>query len=293
MKKFFTIVLVLLALLVSTMGIMFGLIKSGAWQPINLVISKIDIRIDKGILDMLFYTNLDNPRTYLFNPYELKYQVYFDTTQIATGERTLIPCDTCTNATNDTFQLPLKLDMKTVQAKLKGTNQPDSTDLNIKMQVYFDFFGFGITRFPISVERTIKTPQPPTFELGEVTRDMIRLDTAVLTVTGKIINKNSFSIQLVNTRLNIDFEGLFDADLILQDTFDLQAKAESPFTATATVNDLQLVRDAFKILFTKKDHPFVLNGYTEMQLDSATAPIEVNIYSAGKAPLKPWKRDRK
>lgn len=290
MKKTLIITAIVLGVLLAAAGTLYFLVSSDKLQPIDVRFKQIDISIDDGILDMNFHTSMDNPRSFIFHPSRLAYQVYFDTTQIAGGGRSIMPCDTCTDAENDTFQMPLTLNLDSINSKLRGADRPDSTDLKIKMQLYFDLFGLGLKELPIGIEREIKTPNPPEVKIDEVEVETLKLDTLALKLKGRLINKNSFSVRLNYVDISVDFKDLFQAYVELQDTFLIKANESSEFEAIAEVEELQLVRDAFKVLFTVKDKPYTLSGAIEMQLDTAKRPIQLNLSSEGEAKLKPWKR---
>lgn len=288
MRKFGLIVLVILLLLGGVSFILLRMVNNGTLQPIKVEFSRIDIEAGKDSIGFVFHTNIANPRTYIFHPKRLTYKVYMDSLVIAHGERNIFNCDTCAKQVNDTFQLPLTLRLDRIRSKV-GENI-DSTDLVVKMELYFDLFGSGLNRVPISIERRIPAPNPPEIKVLDVELDILRIDTMALNLKGKIINPNNFELVVTDAHFNIDFQKLFDADLVLTDTFRLKAKGESEFGVMATANNLQLVRDAFKILFQTSDQPYILSGSAKMQLGEEQRPIGITVLNEGAARLKPWKR---
>lgn len=291
MKKALIVIVLILALLGSASFILLRMVNTGMLQPIKVEFNQIDIQASKDSIGFVFHTNIDNPRAYIFHPERVTYKVYMDTTVIAHGERTIFDCDTCSKQVNDTFQLPLTLRLDRIRAK--AGEGIDSTDLVVKMELYFDLFGLGLNRVPISIERRIPAPNPPKVEILNVELDVLRIDTLALNLTGKIINPNDFELVITDAYFNIDFQKLFDADIVLTDTFKLKAKGESEFKVMATANNLQLVRDAFKILFQASDQPYILSGTAKMQLGADKQAIDITVLNEGAARLKPWKKRKK
>lgn len=289
MKKTLIVIVLILAFLGSVSYVLLRMVNTGALQPIKVDVTQVDITVGKDSLGFVFHTNIDNPRNFIFHPTKLEYRAYMDTSEIAYGERNIISCDTCEGAVNDTFQLPLVLNLDKVKGK-RANDETDSTDLLVKVDLYFDLFGMGLSKLPITINKRIPAPRPPQFELVSVDPEMIRIDTMVLSLQGMIINPNNFEVTLSMADLHVEFDDLFSGDITLTDTFQLKARDESVFTAQASVSDLQLVRDAFKVMFQIKSRPYSLKGTALMDLQDGSKPMRVNFYHTGNVKLKPWKQ---
>lgn len=281
--------MLVLILLAASTYIFVKLVDNGTIDPISIEIEQVDISVGKDSLGFLFHAGVANPRNFIFHPTKLVYTAYMDTTEIAYGERNIFSCDTCTGAVNDTFQLPLVLQLDKVKGK-RAQGETDSTDLRVKVDLYFNIFGMGLSRLPITINKRIPAPKPPQFELLGVDPEMIRIDTMVLKLQGMIINPNNFEVTLSMADLHVEFDDLFNGDITLTDTFQLKAKDQSVFTAQASVSDLQLVRDAFKVMFQIKSRPYSLKGTALMDLQDGSKPMRVNFYHSGKVKLQPWKQ---
>lgn len=286
MKKKIIITVAILVTIVLLAEVMILLVKNGKLNPVSIAIDEVNINIKKDSLDMSFDLAIDNARYLIFQPQVLKYQVKMDTVTIARGEKIFTEEE---QDLDSTLSLPLTIYIAKTRDYLKEANTDaiDSTALKIEFTISADIFGLGIQQVPITINRSIRTPKPPSIRMEDVEKVNLSLKDLKLRLNGYIINENAWNIRLINTEAHIDIEGLITGDLTMQDTIDIKARSESPFTALVDVDDLQLVRDGLKAIFKVKDFPYKVTGHTYMAIDTTGDPIRINLYNSGEMPIQP------
>ena len=285
--KIAVIIAAVLAILLLSAQILILLVKQGKLNPVTVNIQGVDIHVKQDSLDMAFILSVDNPRYTIFQLRKLSYTVNMDTVIIAQGEKKF---ESEEAGIDTNISMPLTIYLDKTRDYLNSANNDESTDstlLKISFEIAADIFGLGFQEIPISIDKTIHTPIPPRFDIERIEKIDLSLKDLKLRIKGKIINENTWNLSLINTTANIDIENLITGNLTMQDTIAIKAKSTTPFTAQVDVDDLQLVRDAFKAIFKVKDFPYTVTGQTYMAIDSSSNTIKVTIFNSGKIPIQP------
>jgi LEA14-like dessication related protein len=272
MKKGWMIALGIILLLVVAIGTYVWYTgtkqESGAYDDTlkpRLEMSTVDItNIDDDQVDMMMKLLVDNPLPIGFKANKLRYTVYIARTpvveeiyekpiEVKSGDSTLIT-------------LPAKLLISKMNTVLKTLEEKgvDSTTYGVRAVFDLDVPILGERTFTQSFETKRPTIYIPKIKVDDIDFGKLGLKRTDVAAKVNIENKNAVSLEITDTRYTVSIDGKEIADGYQPDPIRIRKQATTPVVFPVTMKPGQTLGLLPKMLFDKKDTPFLVTFHCKL-----------------------------
>jgi LEA14-like dessication related protein len=257
-----------------------------AYIPAMQQIETVDMVIypDRAKMKFKIAVLSDGPIEALLD--SISYKVYFDSTEFSKGSQSFNR--KMDKDSNDTITLPLEMKFKMLDRAFDKFENQDSTDLKIKFAGYFHLPIIGATTVPMDVAIRIASPVRPKIKIVNVDLEKLRLHKVEASVDMMIINENQIGFKVENMKLYMKMPGLLEGNIIHMEAIDIKSRDSSLFTMPIKIDEMKLVKTAWKFLFDKEELEYVLTGSMDLILpveEGVADKMQVNISTKGLTPF--------
>ncbi|CAN5412553.1 hypothetical protein BH09BAC1_BH09BAC1_15330 [soil metagenome] len=192
----------------------------------------------------------------------------------------------------DSLLLPVSFKQKTLFTALDALGHKDSTVMITKFTAHYDWPIVGRLDVPIEITYRMKPPVIPEIQLEDIDIEKFSFDEPVVNVTVLLINKNDFALTLKDLDLHMQFEDMFNGDVLSPGLLRIEANDTSTITITAKIHELKPVKAIWQFLVVKNQVDFVLKAKTQYIDESGKLdPIDLNINTTGSVKVKSRKEN--
>ncbi len=247
---------------------------------LNVSHIKIDIDTEKEEVAMNLEIAIRKETPFYKLLDSISYTVNFDTFQFvqgATGFNNVRQGESF-----DSLNLPVVLDLNTLQDAIKKLQGKDTTSLEIRFIAHYDWPIVNNVEVPIKVVRRMPPPNPPEIELVNVDIKKFSFNDPIIDVTIDLINENSFELTLKDLYVYLTLEDLFESEVNHPEIIKIKAEDTSRIDLTVKVHELKAIKTAWNLLVTKKELGFnmhIKGKYLDGRSDPD--PIDLDVTSSG------------
>lgn len=259
----------------------------------RLEMSTLEItNIDDDKIDMNIKMLIDNPLPVGFKANKLRYTVYIAKTpvveelyakpiEVKSGDSTLLT-------------LPAGLLIKKLAAVLKTLDKKDidSTTYGVRAAFDLDVPILGQRTFTQTFEKRLPTYYVPEIKIDGIELGKVGLKRADVAAKVSVTNKNKFPYNITDTHYTVSIDGKMISEGDQPEPILIKAQATTPVVFPATSNPGKTLSVLPKMLFDKKDTPFLVTfrcKILDKENNSAFSKSKLNM--SVKGTLDDFKKD--
>ncbi|WP_077924104.1 LEA type 2 family protein [Spirosoma sp. 209] len=225
----------------------------------RLEVSTLDItNIDDDVIDMTLKMLIDNPLPVGFKATGLRYTVYMAKTPIV--EETYAKPIEVESGDSTFITLPMKLLNKKLMTVLKTLDEKgiDSTTYGVRATFDLDVPILGERTFTQTIEKKLPTYYIPTIKIKDIDFGKLGLKRTDVAAKVNVENRNRFPYNFTDTRYTVSIDGKQIAEGEQPEPILIKQQAVTPVVFPVTVKPGQSLGLLPKMLFDKKDTPFLV-----------------------------------
>ncbi|RYC71620.1 LEA type 2 family protein [Spirosoma sordidisoli] len=225
----------------------------------RLEVSTLDItNIDDDVIDMTLKMLIDNPLPVGFKATGLRYTVYMAKTPIV--EETYAKPIEVESGDSTFITLPMKLLNKKLMTVLKTLDEKgiDSTTYGVRATFDLDVPILGERTFTQTIEKKLPTYYIPTIKIEDIDFGKLGLKRTDVAAKVNVENRNRFPYNFTDTRYTVSIDGKQIAEGEQPEPILIKQQAVTPVVFPVTVKPGQSLGLLPKMLFDKKDTPFLV-----------------------------------
>ncbi|MDX2000861.1 MAG: hypothetical protein SFW35_00385 [Chitinophagales bacterium] len=289
------IILLVLAIAIAIGAVLFFTIPHklfAAYIPKVQQIEVVDMIVypDKATMKYKIAVINDGPVEALLD--SVSYKVYFDTIEFSSGSQKFDKH--YDKDGNDTLTLPLSMSFDKLDAAFESFKRKDSTDLRITFLSHFRLPIIGAYEVPMEVAVRMPSLIRPEVKVVNVDLTKFQLIGKEFGVRADImlINKNNIAFKTDSLKLFMSIPGCLEGNIIHTDTIEIKAKDSSRISIPVEINELKIVKTAWKFLFDKEELEYIVTGNMNLILPIEQAEkVKVKIKTNGLTPFAGGKEE--
>ncbi|MGF7215139.1 LEA14-like dessication related protein [Spirosoma lacussanchae] len=231
----------------------------------RLEVSTLDItNIDDDVIDMTLKMLIDNPLPVGFKATGLRYTVYMAKTPIV--EETYAKPIEVESGDSTFITLPMKLLNKKLMTVLKTLDEKgiDSTTYGVRATFDLDVPILGERTFTQNIEKKLPTYYIPTIKIEDIDFGKLGLKRTDVAAKVNVENRNRFPYNFTDTRYTVSIDGKQIAEGEQPEPILIRKQAVTPVVFPVTVKPGQSLGLLPKMLFDKKDTPFLVTFHCKI-----------------------------
>jgi len=225
----------------------------------RLEVSTLEItNIDDDVISMNVKMLIDNPLPVGFKANNLKYTVYMAKTPII--EETYGKPIEVESGDSTLITLPMKLLSKKLATVLKTLEEKgiDSTTYGVRAAFDLDVPIVGERTFTQTIEKRLPTYYIPEIKIEDIDFGKLGLKQTDVAAKVNVVNKNKFPYNITDTHYTVSIDGKEIADGSQPEPILIKEQATTPVVFPVTVKPGQSLSLLPKMLFDKKNTPFLV-----------------------------------
>ncbi len=248
-------------------------------------IANVDVAIGKENIDIStdLAVRKQTPLHALLD--SISYTVSFDTFQFVKGANNFNKVRKGDEF--DSINIPVTIATKTLFTALESLKGHDSTELITRFTAHYHWPIVGRVDIPMEVTMRMRPPVVPQIKLVALDVQKFSFDEPVIDVTLRLINENDFGMAIKDLSLYMDFEDLFNGDILHPGVLEIDPMDTMEMTITAKIRELKPVKALWQILVKRDTINFDMKAQM-VYLDETGRfdPIDINIDTEGSMRIK-------
>jgi LEA14-like dessication related protein len=247
----------------------------------RLELSTITITgIDDDAIQMTVRMLIDNPLPVGFKANNLRYTVFMAKTPVV-EEAYAKPI--AVEPGDSTFvTLPITVKVQQLDTVLKTLDRKgiDSTTYGVRAAFDLDVPILGERTYTQTFEKRLPTFYVPRLTIEDLDFGKMGLKRADVAARIRIENRNTFPLQFTDTRYTVSIDGNEVAGGHQPEPVNIRAQATTPVVFPVTMKPGQTLRLLPKLLFAKKDTPFLVTIQTKLASDDMSlknSPMNISV----------------